>query len=296
MRLPSALLFAVLVGCASGPPPAPEAICRMERSHGAGPDVPPEAFLQLLLHGYEATNGLVVGPLLDCTGTPIGWQEVDDNCATRSDTPLPPSRLTSNSVVLANLDANTRLVWVQLQRFPNGDALGPVARVQIRGDSLAVLAIGSARSGPEQARLKLERLNDVDLAVLEGDRCDAGTCQRFARLIPQRGRRFIPEPLRFPDGGCAGPAAFGVKRQMAQTQSPTLQRIFELESTLAFAPTQLTVHEQLFVRDRDPRQPAASARLYRSAQDDRSVTATQTRLVVDKPSLWARLPEFSAGR
>jgi hypothetical protein len=286
------VVVALAAGCASAPR-APEGVCRVDRSRSAGPDVPSEAWLSLLLHGYDAATGQVVGAPLDCTGTPIAWQDVDDNCAVRVETPLPPGRLTPSSVVVTNLDANTRLVWVQLQRFADGDGLGPLARVEVRSDSLVVLAVGSARSGPERMRLRIEQLNNVDLAVLEGDRCEATQCQRLARLIPQRGRRFIPEPLRTANGSCLGSATLGIKRLKEVPSTPGFRRIFELDSTLAFSPTQLLVHEQLFVRDRDTRLPAAPLRLYRSAQDDRTVTATPDRLVVDKPSLWARLADFS---
>ncbi len=293
MRAPgAALCLGLLAGCA-GAPRAPEGLCRVERNRGAGPDVAPEAWLSLLLHGYDANTSQVVGAPLDCTGTPIAWQDVDDSCAARMETPLPAGRLTPSSVVVANLDANTRLVWIQLQRFPDGDALGPLARVEVRSDSLVVLATGSARSGPERTRLRLEQLNGVDLAVLEGEHCDGPACQRLARLIPQRGRRFIPEPFRLPDGKCAGPAALAVKRQKEVPSTPGFRRIFELESTLAFSPSQLVVHEQLFVRDRDIRLPTAPLRLYRSAQDERTVTATPDQLVVTKRSLWARLSDFS---
>lgn len=293
MRLSSAgVVLAFVTGCASAPR-APEGVCRVDRSRNAGPDVPSETWLSLLLHGYDGATGQLVGAPLDCTGTPVAWQDVDDKCTVRVETPLPVGKLTPSSVVVANLDANTRLVWVQLQRFPDGDALGPLARVEVRSDSLVVLAVGSARSGPERTRLRMEQLNNVDLAVLEGDRCEATSCQRFARLIPQRGRRFIPEPLRLPNGSCLGSAAFGVKRLKEVPSAPGFRRLFELDSTLAFSPTQLLIHEQLFVRDRDTRLPAAPLRLYRSAQDDRTVTATPDRLVVDKPSLWAQLADFS---
>lgn len=293
MRLSSAgVVLAFVTGCASAPR-APEGVCRVDRSRNAGPDVPSETWLSLLLHGYDGATGQLVGAPLDCTGTPVAWQDVDDKCTVRVETPLPVGKLTPSSVVVANLDANTRLVWVQLQRFPDGDALGPLARVEVRSDSLVVLAVGSARSGPERTRLRMEQLNNVDLAVLEGDRCEATSCQRFARLIPQRGRRFIPEPLRLPNGSCLGSAAFGVKRLKEVPSAPGFRRLFELDSTLAFSPTQLVIHEQLFVRDRDTRLPAAPLRLYRSAQDDRTVTATPDRLVVDKPSLWAQLADFS---
>jgi hypothetical protein len=287
--------IALLAACASAPR-AQEGICWIERPRGAGADVSAETWLALLLHGYDAKTGEVVGAPLDCTGTPITWQALDDGCGVRADTPLPPGKLSASSVVVASVDATTRLVWVQLQRYADGDALGPVARVKVRDDALVVLATGPARAGPERARLKLEQLNDVDLAVVEGERCEGATCQRFAHLLPQRGRRFIPEPLRLPNGTCAGPSSFAIKRQREQSLPSGLRRIFELESSLAFSPTQLLVHEQLFVRDRDPRQPAAPVRLYRSAQDDRTVTATPDRLLVDKPSLWSRLSEFSDAR
>jgi hypothetical protein len=293
LRLPSTgLVLFLLAGCA-GAPRAPEGVCRQDRNRNAGPDVSSEAWLSLLLHGYDANTGQLVGAPLDCTGTPIAWQDVDDKCAVRPETPLPVGKLMPSSVVVANLDTNTRLVWVQLQRFADGDALGPLARVEVRNDSLVVLATGSARAGPERTRLRLEQLNNVEVAVLEGDRCEGTSCQRLARLIPQRGRRFIPEPLRLPSGSCIGSAAFGVKRVKEVPMKEGIRRIFELESTLAFSPTQLVVHEQLFVRDRDTRLPTAPLRLYRSAQDDRLVTATPDRLVVDKPSLWAQLADFS---
>ncbi len=289
-RLCVAASLALLGACASAPP-APEGVCHATRAAGA--DVPPEAWLSLLLHNYDPKTQHVIGAPLDCTGTPIAWQEADEQCAVRSETLLPPGPLTAGSVVAVPLEETTRLVWVPVQRFPDGDALGVLARVQVRADSLVVLAVGSARAGLDRTLLKLERLNDVDLAILEGDRCDGPVCQRFARLIPQRGRRFIAEPLRTPTGVCAGPASFAIKRQREQSLPSGLHRVFELESTLAFSPTQLLVHEQLFVKDRDPHQPPSQARLYRSAQDDRVVTATSDRLVVDKPSLWARLSEFS---
>ena len=289
------LLLALLAGCATAPP-APEGICRAARPRGAGTDVDSASWLSLLLHSYDPRTGQVVGGLLDCTGTPIAWQELDDTCGARSETALPVGKLAPSSVVVEALDDSTRLVWVAAQRFPNGDALGPLARVSIQTDALVVLATGSARSGPERVHLKLQKLNDVELAVLEGDRCEGTACQRFARLLPQRGRRFIPEPFRLPSGSCAGPAVLAIKRQLEKPLPSGLQRIFELESTLAFSPLQLSVHEQLLIRDRDPRQPSAPARLYRSAQDDRTVTAATDKLLVDKPSLWARLSEFSDAR
>jgi hypothetical protein len=292
MRLRLALFLAFLAGGCAGAPRAPEALCRVERSRSAGPEVPPEAWLSLLLHGYDANTSQVVGAPLDCTGTPIAWQDVDDTCAVRVEAPLPAGRLTPSSVVVANLDANTRLVWIQLQRFSDGDALGPLARVEVRSDSLVVLNIGSARSGPERTRLRLEQLDNVNLAVLEGERCEGASCQRLARLIPERGRRFIAEPFRLPDGKCAGPATLAVKRSKEVPSTPGFRRIFELESSLAFSPTQLVVHEQLFVRDRDSKSPTAPLRLYRSAQDERTVTATADQLVVSKSSLWARLADF----
>ncbi len=281
--------------CASAPP-APEGVCRLERARGAEEDIPADAWLRLLLHGYDAKSGQVLGAPLDCTGTPVAWTELDEHCVARTETAPPASKLGPSAVVVASLADSTRLVWVQALRYPDGDAVGPVARVQVRENALVVLATGSARAPAEHSRLRLEPLNGVEVAVLEGDRCEGANCERFARLVPQRGRRFIPEPLRLPDGSCAGPAAFAIKRQKEQPLPSGLRRIFELESTLAFSPLGLTVHEQLFVRDRDPRQPAAPARLYRSAQDDRLVTASAQALAVDKPSLWARLSEFSDAR
>ena len=91
--------------------------------------------MSLLLHNYDPKTSQVVGAPLDCTGTPIAWQEADDRCTLRTDAPLPPGPLAPASVVAASVDETTRLVWVPIQRYPDGDALGALARVQVREKS-----------------------------------------------------------------------------------------------------------------------------------------------------------------
>jgi hypothetical protein len=186
-----------------------------------------------------------------------------------------------------------RLVWVPLLQTSNGEAVGPIARVVDRRTSLEAMALGSARGLVDRGSVKLAQVGGTDLVLLQGQRCEGATCQRTLRLIPQRGRRFIAEPFASLTGACAGPALIWSQRQEDRLLPGNVVRAVELESTLTPAAGALLVHEQLRVKERDARSPGSVARLERSAEDNRTVTLEGGRIRVDKPSLWARLSEFT---
>src|SRR5262249_53199593 len=154
--------------------------------------------------------------------------EVNDACALKEEpAPKPLPRRGPPPAVVATLSERERLVWIPLLGTADGDAVGPLARVRIDPGALAVVAIGSARAAPERASLRLEQLGGVDLALLEGQRCQGGVCQRPVRLVPQRGRRFIGEPFYTLTAACAGPAIVWAHRQLERNAGPGVVRVFE---------------------------------------------------------------------
>ena len=286
-------LLAAIAGCA-GAPRGPEPLCTASRPAGAPAEVPPEEWAALLIHGYDPRTNQLNGAPVDCTGAPVAWTEVDDLCAARAEPPLVarPRRGPPPAAVSA-LSESERLVWIPLLQASNGDAVGPLARVVDRRTSLEVIALGTARGMADRAALRLEQVGGTDLVLLQGERCESGTCQRSVRVLPQRGRRFISEPFATLSGSCAGPALIWAKRQAERSLPGNYVRGVELESTLVPGPSALLVHEQLLVKERDVRTPNSAARLARSAEDDRTVTVDGGRIRVDKPSLWTRLSEFT---
>lgn len=290
---PLLAVLSLLAACAGAPPP-PEGLCTAKRPADAPAEVLPEEWAALLLHGYDPRNQTLPGAPLDCTGAPVAWSEVDDACAIKEE-PAPKAlpRRGPPPAVVATLSERERLVWVPLLGTADGDALGPLARVRIDPGALTVVAIGTARGAPERPSLRLERLGGVDLALVEGQRCQGAVCQRPVRLVPQRGRRFIGEPFSTLTAGCAGPAIVWAHRQLERNAGPGVTRVFELDSTLSPGPTALAVHEQLSIRERDPHAPGGAGNVVRRAQDDRTITLDGGRMRVDRPSLWTRLEDFS---
>jgi hypothetical protein len=289
---PLLTILALLAGCSHAPPP-PEALCQARRAADAPAEVLPEEWAALLLHGYDPRTQTLTGAALDCTGAPVAWSEVDDACAVREEPPPKPlPRRGPPPAVVATLSERERLVWLPVLGTTDGDALGPLARVRMEPGALAVVALGTARGAPDRASLRLERLGGVDVALLEGQRCQGPVCQRPVRLVPQRGRRFIGEPFTTLTGTCAGPAILWVHRQLERSGGPGITRVFELDSTLSPGPAALAVHEQLTIRERDPHAPGGAGNIVRRAQDDRAITLDGGRMAVDHPSLWTRLEDF----
>ena len=129
------------------------------------------------------------------------------------------------------------------------------------------------------------------MALLEGQHCQGTVCQRPIRLVPQRGRRFIGEPFTTLTGSCAGPAIIWAHRQLERAAGPAVTWVFELESTINPSASELAVHEQLSIRERDPGRGGARGNVVRKAQDDRSITLEGGRIRIDRPSLWSRLDD-----
>src|SRR5512138_2693153 len=108
---------------------------------------------------------------------------------------LPDRPIGDGDVVVSEVDPKHRLVWIMTSRYASGDALGPVALVELEGKFLKVEAIGSLRGNPQRAKLSILRAGGSTLLVAEGERCtgeSAASCERSARVMPLVGSRFEP--------------------------------------------------------------------------------------------------------
>lgn len=287
--------LSLLAGCASAPKPA---MCFAEAGPNARSFPTPDIWFALLLHGYDKDTSAAPQPAVDCAGAPVWWQDpTADDCveAGPDALPLPPSaKLTEEDLVLETLKAGQRLAWVITRRFTNGEALGPVALVETTEQGFRVEALGSLRSMPKNAKLRLERVGGSDVLVAEGDACTTdGTdvCRRYARIMPLRRNRFFTESVSSPERACLGAAWFPLAREATFKLPNQLIRKFELTSTLSFSEAGIGVQEQVQVSDSDPAQPDVGPRIYRRAQDTRTLVLESNAVVSTKASLWSRMVE-----
>lgn len=291
----SAVALSLLAGCASVPKPA---MCFAEAGPNARSFPTPDTWFSLLLHGYDAETGAAPRPAVDCAGAPVWWQDpAADECVEAGPDALPlppPEKLTEEDLVMETLQAGQRLVWVVTRRFTNGEALGPVGLVETTEQGFRVEALGSLRAMHKNAKLRLEQVGGTRVLVAEGDACTPGgeeVCRRHARLMPLRGNRFFTESVSDKARACLGAAWFPLSRELTFELPNGLRRKFELTSSLTFGEDGIGVQEQVQVSDSDPAQPDVAPRLYRRAQDSRTLVLAGNALVGNKASLWSRMVE-----
>ncbi|NOJ78897.1 hypothetical protein [Myxococcus xanthus] len=291
----SAVALSLLAGCATVPKPS---MCFAEAGPNARSFPTPDTWFALLLHGYDKDTGANPRPSVDCGGAPVWWQDpAADECveAGPDSQALPPAeKLSEEDLVLETLQAGQRLVWVQTRRFTNGEALGPVALVESTEQGFRVEALGSLRAMAKHTKLRLEKVKGTPILVAEGDACTSSgeeVCRRHARIMPLRTNRFFSESVSNASRACLGAAWFPLSREMTFELPNGLRRKFELTSTLTFAEEGISVQEQVQVSDSDPAQPDVAPRLYRRAQDTRTLELAKNALVGNKASLWSRMVE-----
>jgi hypothetical protein len=285
----------LLAGCAARQKPG---ICFVDVTREARPILSPTDWFDLLLHGFDRKQGTVARPTVDCSGAPVVWQEpVADECreAGPEALPLPPAEhITDEDLIMATVRADLRLVWVIARRYSNGEALGPVGLVERTDDGIIVRALGSLRSFPRYATLRLEKSGDVDVLVAEGEQCtgeEPSVCRRFIRLLPMRHGRFFSESVTGQDGRCLGPNWFPLSREERLALPNGLQRKVEMSSTFKFGPQGITQNEQVTMKDSDPKEPSLPGQQHWNSQAERMLRVEGNRLVGTHPSLWVRLVE-----
>jgi hypothetical protein len=298
--LGSMAFCALLAACASKPA---SRLCVAEAAMDARVVPTPDDWFDLLLHGFDREQGLAPRPALDCSGSPVVWQEPQaEECreAGPEPKPLPPRRLTEEDLVLQTVRADLRLVWVVARRFENGEGLGPVGLVERTSRGFVVRALGSLRANPRLSQLRLEQAGDVTVLIAEGEVCTEEappTCRRMARVLPLRQGRFFAEAVVSNEGACLGPTWFPLSREETLVQPNGLHRKVEFTSALTVKPEGIVLDEQVIMHDLDPRQPSGPKMLFRRAQAQRVLAVKDSRLVGTEPSLWVRMlePELLAG-
>jgi hypothetical protein len=294
-RMPMVVCAGLLLlsGCAAS---RKSGMCFVGVSREVRPVLSPDDWFALILHGFDRELSTVARPMLDCSGSPVVWSApVDDECPETEPevTPLPlADRLTEGDLVMETLQADLRLVWVIARRFSNGEALGPVGLVERTDQGIIVRALGSLRSYPHQAKLRLERSGGTDVLVAEGEQCtqeEPVSCHRFARLLPMRNGRFFAEAVTSKAGKCLGPAWFPLGREQMLDVPGGLRRKVQQSATLKFVPEGILLSEEVSMQDIDPKRPSLPPRAYRRAQAERLLHVEGSRLVSTETSLWGQL-------
>jgi len=289
-RPPPAAPLPVPMVCAVAAPPAVA---------GAVPTLRADAWARLLIRGY--TPGVAQGNVRDCTDQPVAWREPTVRCreSAEATAPVPQRPLTEDDVIVQRLSPSLRLVWIIVDRFDNGEAVGPVALSEFTGDRVGVRAIGTLRTFPRRARLRLEAIGARRVLIGEGEVCtdenNPLTCRRQARLMMLQGDRFVAEPLRTASGRCLGPARFEFKKEYSVVVPETgWERTFELQTSLQYRAEGVQVSEQVIVSDRDRARPQVPARIFRRAAADRAIYVINNAFVASDPSLWNRVLRVDA--
>lgn len=273
--------------------PAPRAV------EGAVPTLRADDWSRLMIRGY--TPGIAQGNVRDCTDQPVAWREPTVRCREPAEpsAPTPQRPVTEDDVVVQRLSPSLRLVWVILDRFDNGEAVGPVALAEFQRERVGVRAIGTLRTFPRRARLRLEAIGARRVLIGEGEVCTDDnnplTCRRQSRLMMLQGDRFVAEPLRSPSGRCLGPARFEFKKEFSVVLNDTgWERTFELQTSLQYRGEGVQVSEQVIVSDRDRARPQVPARIFRRAAADRAIYVINNAFVASDPSLWGRVLRVDA--
>jgi len=287
------LLLLALGACAAGQHTWSGAtLCELERPIGG--ELASDTWLALLLRGYDPASRRATSPAVDCTGAQVRWDAPALQCSDPGParTALTDQPITDKEVVVTTIDEQLRLVWIITSRFGSGDALGPAAVVELKGQRLVVRAIGALRANPVRAKLRLERLGPAEVVVAEGEHClssDPASCDRSARVVLVERDRLRPTILATEAGACVGAGWFHLGREESERLPTGMTRRYRLDATLSFAPAGLTRSEQVLVHDLDPRAPATPPRVFRRAAAEDLLPLRGDRFVTSGTSLWARM-------
>lgn len=289
-------------------PPLPQpSLCNLEITNaraGAMPTLRADNWGRLMIRGYNP--GIAPGNASDCTGRSITWSEPNVRCwetdpeeVSAAGVPIPQRPITEDDVKVSRLEGNLRLVWIIVDRFRNGEAVGPVALTEFTNNRVHVRAMGTLRTFPQRVRMRLQTIGNRRVLIGEGEVCendaDLTTCRRQARFMLLRGNRFVAEPLRTTAGRCLGPARFEfAKRRLVRMTETGLERTFELQTQLQYRAAGVQVHEQVIVSDLDPRRPDVPARVFRRAGQDRGIYIHNDTFVASDNSLWFRVLNVAA--
>jgi hypothetical protein len=298
VNLPTASLAAALAtlsACATLPHPWPKVPVH---SASLRPDAPLDAqsWIALVVGGYDPITRRATSPAIDCTGTQVRWDAPATLCADPSTAraALPETAIGEADVVVSEVDPRHKLVWIIISRYASGDALGPVALVEVDGQALTVEAVGALRANPGQPKLRLVQAGGAIVLIAEGERCSGqsvASCERSARVMTLVGSRFQPSRIVNGQGGCLAAGWLHLAREEIEKTGPGRERRYRVDASLQATPRGLELLELVTVHDRDTKSPTARERLFRRAEGTTVLRPAGADLAAATPSLWARLLE-----
>lgn len=257
-------------------------------------DVPADVWFSILLRNYNRKTSQVQRPVRDCSGREVGvtGDEAMDACL-RGESPvaaLPEQPLTQDDLFIVPTEEGQLLVWVQLERFENGEAVGPIALADWTKRGVAVRAIGTLRAQANRASMRLEPMGEDRVLVIESQLCDPDNpkkCKRIMRLLPMAGDRFVERPLVLEDGTCLGVPEIDLYRD-TEVQLENRTRKFEMGRSIDFADGNVVISEQVTIKDTDPSQPDAPPTVFRKANVQRALMLGE-RGIVTQEGLWEKM-------
>ena len=155
--------------------------------------LPADAWLQLLVPGYDRSTHTLPDDPRDCARTPL----------TPPPHALPPRPLTADDLAFGTSELTADLppellVWAKLLTTSEGRAYGPVALIRWTATGLEIRGIGALHAPARRVRLALKTIADQRLLIAEGETCledQPPPCPREAVLMPLRDQRFLQSEL-----------------------------------------------------------------------------------------------------
>ncbi len=304
----AALALLLATACAPTAPagPAARVRCALDTrldgtKPGAERQLPPHYWMTLLLPSYRpkgASSGEIARPARDCEGQPLEWAA--DAC------PIGPAperaertEIPNGDLVITHLGGSARLIWAMIDRFANGEALGPVNVTDFDARGVTVRWRGTLRAYPVRPQLRLEKLGGGTVLVAEGETCeredDPGSCRSGVRLVPLVNTRFVPRDLTDGAGGCLG-STFFPRRQVGTFPPGPRGSRYELDVALTFGTDEVAIQEQLAIQPPSLPGEEAAAAFVKRVQATRTVRLDGGRLVASKRGLLDRWIRQQTGK
>lgn len=284
-----------LAACRSKPPeqktPLPPPVCSTplprQLVHTRPDALPASIWYHLLIKSYD---GSVNADAIDCSGEPISWAELPENCADADFGAKLARRgpVRDDELIIRNAGGDYWFAWAPLWRLDNGMAQGPLAIAYVQDGRLEARAIGTLRGYTERARIEVRRLGNDFVLTAEGEHCTGpGQCTRAARLAYLDRQRFRTRPLRAASvRSCLAPAWFPLNERVSRRLNPRWERVLSRTLAIGYEADAIVVDERIAVHDRDLQQASLPPRLFREAQSRMRIVVRQGEFMTEGHSLW----------
>lgn len=289
----------VLVGCKpvqqTDLPLCKSEVVGSEAEEVVAGEIPADIWFLIVLRNYNRNTWEVTRPVQDCSGRPVEQPPPEAFRACLTDTspqvPLPARPLTPDDLLVTPTADGRQLVWVKTTHFDNGEAMGPIALAEMSVRGVVIRKLGTLRAQANKAALRLEKMGTQSVVVVEARACDPEDprkCQRVLQILPVVGDTFEPRPLVSETGECLGPAVFELYREKDVPLKDGTIRNFRMATSVEFDEGTVSVTEQVNIEDRDPSQPDAPPKVFRTANVQRPLRMTPEGIVT-KVGLWEKM-------